>query len=348
MVAFLRKNWFGLLSVIVSAGILLYFMLYTGGFEQLCGILGGLHKQWLIWALAAVLFSWALDTFALHILIRRLHKNQRVLSSLRITIVGMLYSALTPSSVGGQPMQVAQMASSGIKSGNAVSIISIKSVIYQTALTIYAIIAAICCMPFFLAGVPHLIIFTILGLAANLAFIGAIILMCLSEKLPGKLVRFIIGKLAAAKIVKNPGKVYAAAQRQIKTFHNSFTVMKQSPRTLIGSLLLTFMQLTSLYLAPWYIYKSFGLSGTPTYYMLGANALILMITAFIPLPGASGAAEGSFYLFFSLFLSGSMILPAIFLWRFLTYYSIILVGGVMSAALIIKPKIMANQMLNRN
>lgn len=347
MAAFLRKNWFGFISVIVSGVILLYFMIYTGGFKQFYEMFTGLHKQWLLLALAAVIISWALDTFVLHVLIRRLHKGQGILASLRTTIVGMLYCALTPFAVGGQPMQIAQMASSGIESGNAVSIISIKSVVYQTALTIYAIVSVICGLQFFFAGVPHFIMFSILGLTANLVFIGTIILMCISKKLPVKLVRFSVGKLAALKIVKNPYKAYTTAKRQIKIFSNSFESMKQSPRTLIGILLLTFIQLTVLYFVPYCIYKSFGLSGVSPFYTIGANAIILMITAFIPLPGGSGAAEGSFYLFFSLFLTGSMILPAMFLWRILTYYLIILVGGVMSAVIIIKPKMTADSSLDR-
>lgn len=325
-----------MLSVSASTAILIYFTAYTGGFAQLYAMVGSLHKIWLLWALAVVLLSWVLDTMALHLLIRRIKKKQSIFSSLHTTIVGMLYCALTPFAVGGQPMQIAQMAGSGIESGNAVSIISMKSVVYQIGLTIYAILAVMGCLQLFLTGVPHFIAFTIFGLAANLLFIGSIIVMCVNEKLPGRFVRFITAKLAAIKLVKNPGKAYAAAHRQIRIFHDSFAIMRQSPYTLLGALLLTFIQLTTLYLVPFCIYKSFGLSGESLFYMIGANAIILMITAFIPLPGGSGAAEGSFYLFFSLFLAGPMVLPAIFLWRLFTYYSIILVGGATSAVMIMK------------
>ena len=47
----------------------------------------------------------------------------------------------------------------------------------------------------------------------------------------------------------------------------------------------------------------------------------------MPLPGASGGAEGSFVLFFGKFF-GQDIVAAMFLWRLLTYYVNIAFGGL--------------------
>ena len=60
--------------------------------------------------------------------------------------------------------------------------------------------------------------------------------------------------------------------------------------------------------------------------MLGAQSFVNMVSAFIPLPGASGGAEGSFYLFFGTFF-GNLIMPALFIWRIGTYY-LNIVGGI--------------------
>ena len=45
------------------------------------------------------------------------------------------------------------------------------------------------------------------------------------------------------------------------------------------------------------------------------------------LPGAAGASEGSFYLFFSMFFTGGTIKSAILLWRIFSYYAVILVSA---------------------
>ena len=51
-----------------------------------------------------------------------------------------------------------------------------------------------------------------------------------------------------------------------------------------------------------------------------------MVSSFVPLPGAAGAAEGSFFMFFGAFLQPSNIAYAILIWRFFVFYLPILVG----------------------
>ena len=56
----------------------------------------------------------------------------------------------------------------------------------------------------------------------------------------------------------------------------------------------------------------------------------MMVSAFVPLPGASGGAEGSFLMFFRTFFQDT-ITPAILLWRLITYYLNILLGAIFSS-----------------
>lgn len=61
--------------------------------------------------------------------------------------------------------------------------------------------------------------------------------------------------------------------------------------------------------------------------VVASAAFILMISSFVPLPGASGGAEGSFYMFFRMFFKASgSVSVAILLWRLFTFYLPIVVG----------------------
>ena len=91
----------------------------------------------------------------------------------------------------------------------------------------------------------------------------------------------------------------------------------------------TVIQITLNSLVPYFIYRSFGMHTAPVTTMVAAQVFVAMVSAFVPLPGASGGAEGSFYIFFGMFFQ-SAILPAILIWRLLTYYMNILVGGLAS------------------
>jgi len=52
-----------------------------------------------------------------------------------------------------------------------------------------------------------------------------------------------------------------------------------------------------------------------------------MVSAFVPLPGGSGGAEGSFVLFFAPFFPDDLLV-ALLLWRIVTYYLGMVVGAL--------------------
>ena len=57
------------------------------------------------------------------------------------------------------------------------------------------------------------------------------------------------------------------------------------------------------------------------------QAFLFLTVSFVPLPGAAGASEGGFYLFFALIFPGTIMPLAMLLWRFATYYANILFGS---------------------
>ena len=57
-----------------------------------------------------------------------------------------------------------------------------------------------------------------------------------------------------------------------------------------------------------------------------------MVSAFVPLPGASGGAEGSFILFFRTFFTDGTIVPAMDAWRTISYYLNFPVGCICADA----------------
>ena len=61
--------------------------------------------------------------------------------------------------------------------------------------------------------------------------------------------------------------------------------------------------------------------------MVAAQSFVTMISTYTPLPGAAGAAEGSFLIIFQIFFRQDILRQAMLLWRFIAYYSCIIVGA---------------------
>jgi len=75
--------------------------------------------------------------------------------------------------------------------------------------------------------------------------------------------------------------------------------------------------------------------------MISAQVFLTMFMSCIPIPGAEGGAEAGFYLIFGIFFKASSIVPAIFIWRLITYYLTIAVGSIFTVLL-------PNRSINKN
>ena len=75
-----------------------------------------------------------------------------------------------------------------------------------------------------------------------------------------------------------------------------------------------------------FVYYAFGMSGTPWYQALTISCLLFVSASYTPLPGASGAQEGGFLLYFQGIFKNGTIGLALLIWRFFTYYLYLIVG----------------------
>ena len=84
-------------------------------------------------------------------------------------------------------------------------------------------------------------------------------------------------------------------------------------------------------------YRGFGLRGVPFWQVTGTQVLLYIGASCFPMPGASGASEGTFYLAFSP-LFGSYLTTAMLIWRLASYYLTIVLGYIAVVAERVAPR----------
>lgn len=323
----IRKNLFVIITLVLSAGILLYFLFTTDGIIALGEIVLKLKPQWLFLSVLSAVLCWVLEGFVLNLLCIHLYPQWRFGRSFSVGMIGFLYSAVTPFSTGGQPMQIYTMRKMGMDTGKAGSIIAVKTLTYQVVMVLYSLVLVAMKLHFFQTSVSNFSFVTIIGLITNSTFIVLVILFMISEMTTDKIVKTVIRFLHYLKLCRHPEERYARIHNQLEIFHDASKLMGKSTRLYVVVMSVTVVQITLNSLIPYFIYRSFNMNAAPITTMVAAQAFVAMVSAFVPLPGASGGAEGSFYIFFGMFFK-SAIIPAILLWRIITYYFNILFGGV--------------------
>ncbi len=323
----IKKNLFAVVTIAVSIGVLVYFFITTDGIAAMQRISDKLEIGWFLLVFAAVAVGWLLEALVLHFFCKKVYPQWKFRHSLIVGMIGLLYSALTPFATGGQAMQIYYMKKLGMDTGGAGSIIAVKSLVYQIVMVLFALVMVFWKLPFFQNSVSNFSFLTIIGLVTNLTFVLLVLFFAVNEKATDKCLRVILKMLYRIRLVKKPLARYHKLHSEFAIFHKSTKLVGKSVKVYLNAVFFTAVQISVACMIPYLIFRSFGLRGADVFDMLGAQAFVNMVSAFIPLPGASGGAEGSFYLFFGTFFGNELILPALFIWRVVTYYFNI-IGGL--------------------
>lgn len=325
--AWIKKNILALISVVLTGGILIFFLLRENGLQTLYHLLGQLQPVWIGWIAAGVLGGWLLESYVLHLLCKHLHPNWSFGRSFYVAMIGLFYSSITPFSMG-EPMEVYEMNRMGMETGTATSVIAIKSLIHHAVTFFYSLILVCFELRYFQQKVTNYAFFSLFGFISNSLFILAVVLFMINERITGSILNALVRLFDKIGFHKFSKKFNTSVHGQLMVFHESSRRMGKATSLYVYTVVLTLVQITVASLISYFVYRSFNLHEEPVFIMVAADTFVTMAASFIPLPGSSGGAEGGFYIFFHEFF-GNTIIPAILLWRVATYYVNILFGCVL-------------------
>ncbi len=329
--AFLGRHWMIILGMALSVATISTFFLVTDGITALKQIFRSLQYPWLLLALVFVAVQWFFDAAGLQVLLCQHQPKRRFFPTFVTTMVGVLYSALTPSATGGQPMQIISLTKQGVDTGTASSVILIKTVLYQIAITLFALAMVVLELPFFQEKVSSFSFIVLFAMAISVMFIASLLLFIINQKFTRRLGHGLVHLLHSLKLCRDEQRLHEKLDGQFVQFFISAKTLSSSWKRCLGVVILILLQLTCYFVVPYCLYRSFGLQGVPVVRLIAATTFVYFASMFVPVPGASGGAEGSFYLFFAPFFPAGAIASAMLLWRLMTYYGAIIVGFVFSA-----------------
>lgn len=321
------KRRYNLIIIALSVVFLLAYVFLVDGAENILSLLWSVSKGWLLIALLAMVVYWLLEAIALHLITKRYYKKQKFSQTLHTSMIGQLFNCVTPFSSGGQPMQAVDMTQYGVPAGIASCSLLIKFIVYQFSLTILGAIVLIMKFSYFTHNISNFVYLVIIGFLVNFFVLAFLICIGFFKPFATKIVSAVITLLVKLHLIKNEEMRREQAAREIEAFHNGFEQIKHNKSQFIITFLISAVQIIVFSAIPYFIYLGFGLSGESVVTIICAQIFVSMITAFVPLPGAAGGAEVSFYMFFSLFF-GSSVNAAVLLWRLFTFYLPILVGSL--------------------
>ncbi len=284
---------------------------------------------WLLGGMGAMFLYWLLESLVLHRISSEVNSRQTVGQSFKITMAGQFFNTITPFASGGQPAQLYMLNKNGMDVGAGSSVLLIKFILYQSMLVINSFFVLIFGYRYLMNGaIPKLSIMIMIGFTLNVIVIVALITVGKSKRVASFIVHMLLKPVGF--FIKRDKYVALkhTVDQKLDSFHLESTRMSFDLKLLVQCSLLTTLQLWLFFAIPYFVLQGIGATQLDIFQIIAFHSFIIMFSSLIPIPGGSGGAELSFSLLFGLILNPARLVLSLFLWRFITYYSCILLGSL--------------------
>lgn len=322
----IRKNTFIILIVTI---LVMYFVL-KDDFTNIVELLLKIDLKYIFIAFFLFFLSIFLKAYVSYKTVDDKNKYS-LMESFKHNLIVQFFNGITPFSTGGQPMEIYMLTEHGINANKGTMIILQNFIFYQVALVLFGIGAVTYNHVFHIFPNQSLLKqLVLIGFIVNTLVAVGIFLVSVSRKFTGFCVNSLIKFFAKIRLIKNQEKIIASWKDRLDEFHECAKYLRKKKSLFFLGVLFNLLSLASLYIIPLFIaysmgeYKSLNILNTLT-----ASAYVLLIGAFVPIPGASGGIEYGFVRFFGNFLTSSLTSAILLIWRFITYYFGMIIGMIL-------------------
>ena len=185
---------------------------------------------------------------------------------------------------------------------------------------------------FFFQIFPHNDLLThliTLGFIINTLVIVVSFIVAFGKNISKKILHFGITVLSKLKIVKDKEKKLEKWNESITNFHKSAKVLMEDKKLFFSMIIVNLVALSILYMIPVFVlYAAGSFDKVNVEIAIIASAYVMLIGSFVPIPGGTGGLEYGFMRFYGFFIHGSLLSATMLIWRFITYYFGLIVGGI--------------------
>ena len=326
-----RKIPWGLLYIAATIVAVVLFGVFNQQFGHVFATMAGLAPGWLALAVGITVVFFGFEGGIIRLLMRSQHIPITWGNSLKIGLIGIYYSYITPSSTGGQPMQAAYLRRDNIPVGLSTAVLLMKFFCYQCAFVLCSAVFYVMMLGKLRAENPGILPLIVVGLIINggsILFFASLFIkpvfhvICRFAKWLAGRFRFLRERFRMVDVIDK-------FEADFGSFTDNF---KEKKGSVLWGILLSIPQFFLQMSVIFFIFRAFGYGGIGYWEVVAVQSLLQVSVSFMPMPGASGAQELGFSSFFRGYFVHNDLYAAVMVWRFFTYYLVVIAGALLVVA----------------
>lgn len=326
-----KKLVINIVLFIAIMAFTIWFVFRDEGVEVVFHAMRQMSLVHLFVAILLALFFVSAEGIMIWYLLRSIDGTSSLGSCISCSFIGFLFSGITPSATGGQPMQLYYLK----KDGNSWSL---SSVVLMTVALMYKLVLVLFGVGILLfwhdplksylgTGYYHLFL---LGLALNTMLVVGLLMVMFTPSV----IRLLISKAEwlAVKLhlLKKAGSKQARLDHFMENYQNALTFLKGHKGKMFVVLLATFLQRAAVFALTYVVYRGMGMRGVSLTTVMWLQASVYIAVDMLPVPGAQGITEAMYrHAFLDIFTAGQ-VTASMCISRGVSFYLMICVGLVVT------------------
>lgn len=308
----------------------LYFTL-KDNFKAIIDTLANVNFIYLLFGIVIVFISKLLIGVIIYCLSKREYKKIDIKKIFKIELIYPFFAGITPGSIGGESSEIIYLKQSGVPLGSASSVVMQKYIIYQISLIILNFTVVI--LNLFTKIVPNngpVNTMVIVNFVFNGTLLGVLYLLTYNKKFNHFIMNKVLSFLHRIKIVKDLKETKNKLDSYLDNFEEGIEKLKSDKKMFFWLVIICILSLVFLIGAIIPVSWSLNIGGIHILNLFILGTFVKMISLLIVTPGNSGASEYAFIYLFTGLLAGEDIVAYMLIWRVVTYYIPLTVGGLLA------------------
>lgn len=318
-----------LLIIFVFSGIVIGILLKNHAMD-IVPMLKGAKIYDMVLVVLMMMFLRIIVGFNLTLLTRLNYPTYQFEQGILNSFVGLFFNMITPSASGGQFVQGYIFTKQGIPLSSAASILWSDFFMYQVTMVTFVFSLIVLRFRMFYQNYSQFFLVVIVGFLINAAVIVGLLALVKIPKFYYWVSTKGIEIAKKLRLIKDVEKAKERIANSVNQFAEESQNLAKHPKLVAILFFTNFVRLLVYFLTPYFCIKALNIEVAPgsIFNIITLSAFVMVVNALLPMPGSSGGTEATFVLMFSTLFTKAQASSIMIVWRFLTYYIMLVIGGL--------------------
>ncbi len=331
----LRRSMISSIIFVVIVLVVFYFVFKDNNYREVYSILKMSNKFYLFLAIFCMACFSVCEALNIYSSLKLLGNKLSFIKAYKYALAGFFVASITPSSSGGDPMQLYLMSKDKIKISHGAITLLVKLLAFQFVVIFLAIFGFFTSHHLFLNSLGNLKYIIFLGIFLNVLVFTLYFLMVFFKPVILFLVEIISSLLGKLK-VKRRDDIIKNILKSVDEYSQASIFLKKNKVIFVKLFLTTLIQFLLYYSIPYFVYLSLGFNDYSILTFIALQSILFVSVSSLPFPGAVGVSEATFLRIYKSMFPRQILGSAMVITRFINFYIFVLYSGMMLLIIILK------------